>query len=129
MIFPYQEITPQVSRPIIPLIMKSGTTLVFYFGLIDSGADYCIFSLEVAQKLGIDLTNQEKVKFVGVGREKVKGSWGEVEVKIGEKLYKSRVIFAPISDFGHGILGQKGFFDQFDVRLSYKEQLIEIKPV
>lgn len=124
--FSYLDITPQIRRPIIPLIIKSTEIYIFYYGLIDSGADYCIFSLEIAQKLGLTLSDKNKTRFIGVGKDKIKGYWGEVELKIAGEIYTTKVIFAPISDFGHGILGQKGFFDHFDVNLSYNQQLIEV---
>ena len=129
MTFSYKDITPQIKRPIIPLILKSSTMVILYSGLIDSGADYCIFSIEIARKLGVVLSRNNKIQFVGVGKDMVQGSFGEVEIKIDEELYKTKVIFAEISDFGHGILGQKGFFDRFDVRLQYHKQRIVLESV
>ncbi len=127
MIFPYREITPRIKRPIIRIVLKSKDTFVIYHALIDSGADYCIFSIELARALNIKLS-KSKTSFRGVGKEKVQGFWGDVEIGVGEVKYKIKAIFAEISDFGHGILGQKGFFDQFDVKLSYQKQTIEIEP-
>lgn len=127
MTFSYQEITPQVKRPIIPLMIKSPAMVIFYDGLIDSGADYCIFSLEIAHKLGLKLLDKNKIEFIGVGKEMMEGFWGEVEVRIAGEQYKTKVIFAEVTDFGHGILGQKGFFDHFDVKLRYQKQVIEIE--
>lgn len=127
MIFDYQKITTTISRPIIPIFLKSKTKFTFYRALIDSGADYCIFSIELAQALGIKLS-KNIISFMGVGRDKIKGFWGEVEIRIDGASYKTKAIFAEISDFGHGILGQRGFFDHFDVKLRCKKQIIEIEP-
>lgn len=127
MIYQYQEITPEISRPIISIILKHKNKFIFYDGLIDSGADHCIFNIELAQTLGIKLS-KSKVSFKGVGKGNVRGFWGEIEIRILGVSYKTRAIFAEISDFGHGILGQKGFFDHFDVRLTYQKQMIEIEP-
>lgn len=69
MIFHYFEITPKIVRPIIPIILKSQTKLMLYSALVDSGADYSIFSLDIADALGIKLQLKDKVKFIGVGRE------------------------------------------------------------
>lgn len=127
MIFSYKEITPHISRPIIPLILKTSGMFILYEGLVDSGADYSIFSLEIAQKLGIKLSNKKEAHFLGVGKDEVKGFFSAVELRIGDVSYQAKVIFAEISDFGHGILEQKGFFDHFDVRLSYQKQMIELE--
>ncbi|OGH16126.1 MAG: hypothetical protein A3C30_02970 [Candidatus Levybacteria bacterium RIFCSPHIGHO2_02_FULL_40_18] len=129
MTFSYLEITSKIRRPIIPIIIKSSTTVILYSGLIDSGADYCIFSLEIAKKLGLTLSKKDRILFVGVGKKQVKGFWGEIEIRISDKTYVAKVIFAEISEFGHGILGQKGFFDHFDVALSYQKQSIDISPL
>lgn len=129
MIFNYEEIISQVIRPIIPIFLKSETTFIVYRALIDSGADYCIFSIDLAYLLGIKLSPRDNVSFTGVGKEKVQGFWGEVEIRTGGISYKTKAIFAEISDFGHGILGQKGFFDHFDVNFSYQQELIDIKQV
>lgn len=126
MIFPYRQITAKIRRPIIPVILSSGETFTFSGALIDSGADYCIFSLEIAQILGISLSSKS-VDFLGLGREVVKGNWGRVNIKIGGSSYMLRAIFADIPDFGYAVLGQQGFFDHFDVKLSYRKQTIEIE--
>lgn len=124
--FYYETVIPGISRPIIPVFLKSKTKFIFYRALIDSGADYCIFSIDLASLLGIKLSSKNKVSFVGVGQERINGYWSSLSLKVGEVSYQCKVIFAEISEFGHGILGQKGFFDHFDVRLSYKDKLIEL---
>lgn len=129
MIFPYFEITPEIQRPIIPVILKSSTKLMLYSALIDSGSDYCIFSIDIAKLLDIKLQLKDRVKFIGIGEEKITGFLNNVEIKIGDRIYETKVIFANISNFGYGILGQKGFFDQFDIKLSYQKQLIEIEVI
>ncbi len=129
MIFPYKEISSQIIRPIIPIIIKSDAYFILYHGLIDSGADHCIFSLEIAKELGLKFSSKDRTKFISIGKKEVKGYWGEIDIKIGNVTYTVEVIFAEISDFGHGILGQQGFFDHFDVNLSYQKQEIEINPI
>lgn len=125
----YKEITPTVRRPIIEIIVKSKDKFAIYPVLIDSGADYCIFSIDLAKALNIKLQLKDKMKFIGVGKESVTGFLNSVTIKIGSEIYETKVIFADISDFGHGILGQKGFFDHFDIKLSYQKQTIEIEPI
>lgn len=129
MIFPYKEVSSQIIRPIIPIIIKSDNYFILYHGLIDSGADHCIFSLEIAKELGLNFSNKNKATFISAGGERIKGFWGEIDIRIDTTTYTIQAIFAKISDFGHGILGQQGFFDHFDVKLSYQKQAIEIEPI
>lgn len=128
MVYPYLTFTTTIRRPIIEIIIKSKNNFAIYPVLIDSGADYCIFNIELAESLGIKLT-RKRTSFRGVGKDKVKGFWGEVEIKLGDHSYQTKAIFAEISQFGHGILGQQGFFDHFDIKLSYQKQTIEIESI
>lgn len=128
MIYRYKDITPSIRRPVIEIIVKSKSKFAIYPVLIDSGADYCIFSTELAESLEIKL-QKKKVSFMGIGKDKVVGFWGQVEIRLGDKSYETKAIFAEIIKFGHGILGQLGFFDHFDVKLSHQKQIIEIEPV
>lgn len=128
MTYSYLTITPTIRRPIIEIIVKSDKNFAIYPVLIDSGADYCIFSNQLAKSLEIKLS-KTKIKFRGVGKDQVMGRWGEVEIRLGNRFYKTLVLFAEIDVFSHGILGQRGFFDHFDVKLSYSKQTIEIEPI
>ena len=125
MIFPYIQISPGIKRPIIPIILKSKDKFIYYPVLVDSGSDYCIFSIEIAQHLGINL-GKKRVGLLSLGKGKLFGRLGKVEIRIAEKFFIIESIFADISEFGHGILGQKGFFSNFDVKFSYKNETIEI---
>lgn len=128
MTYSYLTITPTIRRPIIEIIVKSDKNFAIYPVLIDSGADYCIFSNELARIFGVELS-KTKIKFHGIGKNQVLGQWGEIEVKISNHNYKTKVLFTEISQFSHGILGQLGFFDHFDVKLSHQKQIIEIEPI
>ena len=128
MIYSYKEITPAIKRPIIEIIILTKNNYTIYPVLIDSGADYCIFSTELAKDLGVELS-KSKISFRGIGKGKVMGRLAEIEMRISNHMYKTKVLFTEIGKFGHGILGQHGFFDHFDVKLSYQKQTIEIEPL
>lgn len=129
MIFEYFKVNRRIIRPIIPIILKSSNKVALYSALIDSGSDYCIFGLDVAEGMDIKLNSNHKIKFIGIGKEEIEGFWSNIEMRIGEKTYQTKIIFADISSTGYGILGQQGFFDHFDVRLSYQKQTIDIEPL
>lgn len=124
--FSYRQVAPRISRPIIPLILKNKHKFALYSGLIDSGADYCIFNIKIAEALDIVLRSR-KISLKGIAREKVVGYLGKIEISINGTTYDLTAIFAQMDELGHGILGQKGFFDHFDVKLRYQKQLIEVE--
>lgn len=129
MIYPYLNVSSTISRPIIDIIIKSNDKFAIYPVLIDSGADYCIFSIDIAKALDIRLQLKDRVKFIGVGKEQITGFLNSIEIRIGNEFYKTKVIFADIHEFGYGILGQLGFFDHFDVKLSYQRRTIDLEPI
>ena len=126
--FRYRQVAPKTSRPIIPIILKNKNKFALYAGLIDSGADYCIFNIQLAEALDIRL-QPKKITLKSIAREKVIGSLGKVEININGVTYDTLVIFAQMEELGHGILGQRGVFDHFDVKLSYNKQIIELETI
>jgi hypothetical protein len=126
MIFKYYEVDSHLSRPIIPIILKSSNKIAIYSALIDSGSDDCIFGIDIAESMGIKLNPKNKIDIIGFGRDKIEGYRNELVIRIGSYMYVTNVIFAKIRDLDHGILGHRGFFDHFDVRLSYQKQIIEV---
>jgi len=57
----------EIERPVIPITLRNHrqphTPAIGYHGLVDSGSDRCIFSSQVAQLLGIDLTATDAVAY------------------------------------------------------------------
>jgi hypothetical protein len=125
--FLYRQVAPKIIRPIIPITVQYRDKIVPYTAVIDSGADYCIFDMEVAKLLGLKFHPMDKVEFFGVGG-KQKGYWGKVTLRIGDEFYTQKVVFSDLKKSGFGILGQTGFFDHFTALLDYKSQSIIIQP-
>ncbi|MBI3290048.1 hypothetical protein HYZ78_01495 [Candidatus Microgenomates bacterium] len=128
MTYHYLEITSVIHRPIIDIIIKSGKKFAIYPVLIDSGADFCIFHIELAKAFQIKLS-KKTTKVRGISQHPASGKWGEVELRVAGQSYKTRVLFAEMSQFTHGVLGQRGFFEYFDVNFSLHKQTIEITPI
>lgn len=128
MIFRYEEAGLDIYRPVIPIFLKSKSIFIFYRALIDSGADRCIFSKSIASLLEIQLSSKNKINFQGIGKGMVEGFLEKVMIRVGTINYEIEVVFAEISDFGHGILGHKGFLDHFNVNLRYEDLTIEVTP-
>ena len=99
-----------------------------YRAMLDSGAFANVFHAEIAQVLGINLSNiKQTVSFGGVKRSRqMKGKPYIVELMVVQKgksyKFDSYVIFSnEISNTGIPLLGRQGFFDQFDeICFNYK---------
>lgn len=130
--FPYRKINLQnpfsskkfILRPIIPFSIKYKDRALRFEALIDSGADFNIFPIEIATKLGIILKDSGNTSFVGVGGNIIDGTKAEVILEIGSYKIQTKVVFALVEN---GILGQYGFFDLFKVNFDLRKKIIEIE--
>ena len=116
-----------ILRPIIPVSLQYRNKSIHYEALIDTGADFCIFPIELAKVLGINFIPNRIVYFSGVGSQPLKGFTADVILRIGEVNVSTKIVFAESGTTR--ILGQQGFFDHFDVKLSHQKQVIEIEPI
>lgn len=125
--FPYQEPAPGIFRPIVSVRLYSKGVFVFYDALIDSGADRCIFHIGLTKILKI--RTGEPVKFRGISGELLQGTRAKVNLALLDWKFKTEVIFSPnLGPMAYGVLGQKGFFDNFRVCFDKSRSQIEINP-
>jgi hypothetical protein len=103
-----------------------------YEGLIDSGADVCMFEADVGEQIGLEIEKGERQTVRGI----VKGQGREyymhdIEIDIGGWPRAIRAGFMrDISREGHGFLGQRGFFDQVkSVKFEKLKGLFEVTPL
>ncbi len=106
--------------PLLPTTIRHEGKAVSYLALVDSGADFNVFHSDIARILEIDLTRlKNKVEFGGVKEDNKPciGYLAMVDLEIGNETFASAIVFSDdISDDGYGILGQSGFFTNFEVR-------------
>jgi len=117
-------------RPIIPITLIHGKREVDYIALIDSGADFNIFHNDVAEVLGIDLKKMKNgMQFAGIKEgAHGKGYFTSVDLSIDQTSFSAPVVFSnDISNNGYGILGQQGFFNNFNVEFDYQKKRIVIR--
>ena len=127
MVFDYRELAPGISRPIIPVRLQYKKIFVILEAIIDSGADWCIFDAGLLGILKLPLGPQ--TKFFGAGKEPLRGFKSKVNLTIIGKDFKADVLFSPdLGRHSYGILGQKGFFDNFKVCFDKSRNQIDINP-
>ena len=129
--FNYKRLSDGIQRPIIPVTVRNPHTkqLIRYFGLVDSGADSCIFAGEIAELIGLDIAAGRRLSVSGVVEGEQRPFYlHQVEVEIGGWSKLTAVGFMPdLSNNGHGLLGQAGFFDRFSfVKFEYPKGTIEV---
>jgi Aspartyl protease len=128
--FRYKEITADIKRPIIPIVLEHNGRSLALSALIDSGADLSVFPAEVCEALGIDIAKGEKGALGGVVAGKIEPYYiHRLTLSVGGKPFDNvPVAFMPnLSRLGHGLLGQKGFFDLYSIKFDLPRGEIELK--
>jgi aspartyl protease len=120
-----------IERPVIPILIRNPKTKqsVGYQALVDSGSDHCIFSSEIAEIIGIDIAAGERDDIGGVVASARRPIYfHDVEISIGGNVRAIRAAFMPdLATNGHGLLGQRGFFDCFSfVKFEQPKSTVEV---
>lgn len=126
--FPYwEELRGGEPRflPLIPIEVVGPVETIGVTALVDSGAEHNVFGLNVAEQLGIDLTDAAPVEVVGIGQQREPGNLSAVTLRVHDHEWKAPTIFTSAAD-GQAILGQIGFFGYFDVTFGYRRREIEL---
>jgi len=125
-------------RPVIPIQVRYRGRATRYMALLDSGADVSMFHAEMAEVLGIDLKSSTEMVFYGVGHGKSTGYIHEVEINVGGWWVTCSVAFCPgmirqdpldpsrTQGLFYGILGQDGFFEQFNIKFDRSAKQVEL---
>lgn len=120
---------PAFRRPMIKVSLFGSNGSVNALSLVDSGADNCLFSVEFAKILGIDLKKCERQQTTGVEGGKMDVFLTTVEIQ-AEHLEKIKLPVGFIdSPSVTGLLGQEGFFDKHRIKFERDHNTFEIIPI
>lgn len=126
--FRYKKYGPNVLRPVIPIEINYKNKSVPYEVLIDSGADFCIFDAQIGDILGILVEKGEPGEVAGITGQKGPIYFHLLTIKIGGWEYDIKAAFLrSIGPYGYGVVGQRGFFDNFVVKFDLIKGEIELK--
>lgn len=126
--FQYKKYGPFL-RPVISIRLKHKEIVRDYEVLVDSGADVCIFDSEIGELLGIDILSGRPEKVTGVAGQSSVYFVHSVEVVVGGWPHTIEAGFMPhvAGAFNYGVVGQKGFFDNFIVKFDLLKEEVELK--
>ena len=109
----------QIQIPLFQMaIGASGQSGVTFSGLVDSGAEYVMFTTAIADALDLDWKKAPTVPIQGIGG-RVNGHAMDVTLAITEHKYSwpARVVFCPPPfQMKIPLLGYEGFFEHLEVR-------------
>ena len=123
--FRYKKIAPGLIRPII---LKHQGNAIAYEGLIDSGADMCVFPAQIGELIGLDIKKGQKSEFGGVVGKREDVYYHDIVIEIGGNSTQISAGFTYSSSFDYGFLGQKGLFTSYIVQFNYRKGIIDLRP-
>lgn len=119
-----------ILRPVIEIVLKNGESSIRYEALVDSGADICLFDQSVGEAIGINIKNGKLREVFGVGGKVSLYYVHPVTIEVGGWPYKIEAGFMPDVAgrvMPYGLVGQKGFFENFIVKFDLLKGEIDLK--
>ena len=136
--FPYQEYPRVPSEafpdltvrlvPMIPVILSAGKKPIQIDALVDSGADSCIFPGMLGVALGIDVHKGPIQRISGLGGRIIEARFHNIQLKLGKIDCKIYAGFSFDTIGITGLLGQRGFFENFRVTFDRQNRCVIIHP-
>lgn len=126
----YKRDTELIRLPILSIQLACNHNKETIWALIDSGAEISVFNKEIAALLGIDVRSGKRFALGGIVDNSAISAWlHQVSIRIGEfGSISTMVAFTDSDSPGLSLLGQRGFFDNFQIRFKRFQNVFEVWP-
>lgn len=111
------EVLGEIFRPVARIGIRTiKSDWKFLRTYIDSGADISVIQRSFGELLGLDVENGKYAIFEGAGGGKLETYIHNIEMKIGDEVFKTKVAFCkdPLSQTPN-LLGRETIFDLFEI--------------
>jgi hypothetical protein len=116
-------------RPYLIVRLINGDRHKDVISLVDSGADLCLFHSDIGRMLGIEIEAAPELAFQGVSGAKEVAYLHRVDLIVrGLNAITLDVGFTNSMAAGTGLLGQRGFFEQFRINFELSQKFFEVVP-
>lgn len=116
------------SFPVIDLKAQYERKGITIKALVDSGASYSVFRIEIANYLGIKIEKGKALYLEGIGG-RILGYLHTICIIIGNKRYWCKVVFSQEFTVSFNILGRDNFFAPFLITFYEKNKKVLIQNV
>jgi hypothetical protein len=117
-------------RPYVIVRLINGDRHKDVISLVDSGADVCLFNSDIGRMIGIEIEAAPRLAFQGVSGSREVAYLHSVDLVVrGLNAITLEAGFTNSMAAGTGLLGQRGFFEQFQVNFQLSQKLFEVVPV
>lgn len=113
------------ARPYVPFTLRGPSGSVRLVGLVDSGADICLFDGDIATAIGLKLEDGTRIASRGIESGRLATWLHPVRVLVDGDHSEVACTAGFIPGFaGTPILGQEGFFDAFKVTFERRRGIV-----
>ena len=109
------------------MTLRSGEHWVQVVASVDTGATFCVFSAEVADSLGLDLTSGEPKRF-RTANSRLETFGHEIEIRTMGVVTHSMVYFFADPFINKNVLGRVGWIDRVRIGLVDHDSRIYLAP-
>ena len=125
----HQDPQKPFSRPYLIVRLLKGGRHKDVISLVDSGADLCLFHTDIGKMLGIEIEAAPELAFQGVSGVREVAYLHRVDLVVrGLSSITLEVGFTNSLAVGTGLLGQRGFFEQFQIGFQLNQRFFEVNP-
>jgi len=127
--FPYLKDAAGHYAPIVYLQIWTGNRWLYLQAYVDSGASWTIFHADVAQLLGITLSNLKR-RYMSLGNgSRIPIFLSRVRVRFAGTEFTAPAGFSDALKVGFNLLGRAGFFDRFMMCFNDRIRLLTAIPI
>jgi hypothetical protein len=101
--------------PLLQIFLRRDMNMMHVLSLVDSGSADCVFPASVAELLRIDIPSGQPHKFHGFDNRLVSGFVHRVHLQVAGFTHWVPVDAVFLESDGLAILGQRGFFDSYQI--------------
>ena len=126
----HQDPTRPFRRPYLIVRLINGDRHKDVISLVDSGADVCLFHSDIGRMIGIEIEAAPELACKGVSGVNEVAYLHRVDLEVrGLSSITLDVGFTNSMAAGTGLLGQLGFFEQFQINFQLSQNFFELLPV
>jgi hypothetical protein len=115
--------------PLLEVRLSHGENYIDVDCLVDSGAVDSMFHTDVADELGIDLQGLEEREYFGIDGKIMPGRIAPIQLHVKGLVDPIDIEVAFVEGNEIPLLGQSGFFDNYEIRFQRFKGRFEILPV
>jgi len=101
--------------PLLRIFLRRDLNMQYLLTLVDSGSADCVFPVSMAELLRIDITSGERHEFHGFDNRSIPGFIHQVHLQVAGFNHWVSVDAVFLQSDGMPIVGQRGFFDHYQV--------------